>query len=289
MLMRGTMPCWYELSLKGRSGQAGLYLRIHSDFVNQYGEVSTSAPIVENLRSDFGFSEVSGILRGDFGFERSLRYFGTANGFLEHAIPIPRVRKRTGKRCPRCKGTGKRREFNNDKCFACDDGWEVCYDWQEVFAVSATLSLLFILLEFPDRETISVMPQLLTVTTTTSKEAHGGELRGNYSRKLVSYLESRGPGPIPEMITAMRTAWEQVEGEIPSSDGYYFQAYTQGENGQLNIMCPGHGVGICPDINSIGRGRGYRFSSHNVDNPMQQLTLLASLAALHDLARAAGY
>jgi hypothetical protein len=30
---------------------------------------------------------------------------------------------------------------------------------------------------------------------------------------------------------------------------------------------------------------GFEFSCHNTDTPMQQLTILASLAALHDLVR----
>ncbi len=64
-----------------------------------------------------------------------------------------------------------------------------------------------------------------------------------------------------------------------------FRAQVDGEKGWLNVQCPGSGCGLCPSHHGIERGRGYEFDSHNVDSPIQQLTLLAGLAALHDRAR----
>lgn len=61
-----------------------------------------------------------------------------------------------------------------------------------------------------------------------------------------------------------------------------FRASVHNEDGWLNITCPGNGCGLNPGSLGIDPGRGYEFSSHNVDSPHQQLTLLAGLAALHE-------
>ncbi len=59
--------------------------------------------------------------------------------------------------------------------------------------------------------------------------------------------------------------------------------------GGLCMSCPGDACGIHPsDWYDVGKESGYRFSCHNTDNYMQQLTLLSGLACLHDLARKAG-
>jgi hypothetical protein len=60
------------------------------------------------------------------------------------------------------------------------------------------------------------------------------------------------------------------------------------ESGGLCIDCPGDACGIHPDTYAeydIKEGRGYKFTCHNVDTPMQQITLIAGLAALHDCTR----
>jgi hypothetical protein len=89
------------------------------------------------------------------------------------------------------------------------------------------------------------------------------------------------------MVQTMRTVDERMEGEVKSFDEYYFQAYTQGNEGWLNVSCPGDACGLHPSNGYIDGERGYEFSCHNVDQPIQQFMLLAALAALHDLARAA--
>ena len=58
------------------------------------------------------------------------------------------------------------------------------------------------------------------------------------------------------------------------------------DNGWLSIGCSGDRTGLHPSsFGSIGIGRGYQFSCHNVDTSMQQLTLLVGLATLCDKVR----
>ncbi|MEK7212378.1 MAG: hypothetical protein AAB686_01745, partial [Patescibacteria group bacterium] len=255
-------------------------------YAAHFREIPPQAPIIKHFTESFGFKEFAGRLGEDFGFERALKYLGAADGFLEYTIPTPLCRKPTGNPCRECNGTGRSEEFDRD-CLFCEGDQDIRYDYQEAYAVSATLSLLLGLMEFPDIETTAAIPQLLTVTTATIRESHGGSLGGMYSRELVAYLKSRGPGPIPEMVAAMRTVWERVESRIRDFYDHYFSAYTQGQDGWLNVSCPGDRAGLNPAHSWIDKRRGCEFSCHNVDNPMQQLALLASLAALHDLARLA--
>ena len=60
------------------------------------------------------------------------------------------------------------------------------------------------------------------------------------------------------------------------------------KNGRLIMNCPGDACGIHPENWYEENDKGYEFNCHNVDSPMQQITLLAGLAALHDEARRAG-
>ena len=88
------------------------------------------------------------------------------------------------------------------------------------------------------------------------------------------------------MIAAMWTVCERMEGKIPRFYQHSFEAYTQGNNGWLNVGCPGDATGLHPADCQVDGTGGYQFSCHNVDQMVQQFMLLASLAALHDLARA---
>ena len=91
-----------------------------------------------------------------------------------------------------------------------------------------------------------------------------------------------------EMIEAMIKTWQKMfpTKKVDKYDRYSFRASVDYENGWLNVSCPGDACGLNP-ANSCGGedGRGYEFSCHNVDSPMQQLTLIAGLAALCDKAK----
>ncbi len=284
MLTRETIPCWYELSFRGTNNKPGILLRIHSDFVNSAKEIPANAPLVIGLKESFQFKKFNGRLGEDFGFENSLIYRGMKDGFLEYEIPTPLVRKFKDEICIRCNSSGYD-EVMDANCLLCENGKIPYYDWEVAFAVSATISLLLHSMRFPEYETTAKIPQLMIVEATTIRASHGGSLYGEYGCELAAYLRSRPVDAISEMIDAMRIIHERMEGKISFYDNRDFQAYTQGNNGWLNISCPGDRCGLYPVDCRLDRG--YRFSCHNVDQPIQQLTLLASLAALHDLARAA--
>jgi len=282
-----TIPCWYELSW---NEDQGIILRIHQDFVNQNGPIVEDAPIVRHFAERFKFKKFEGGFEKDFGFNDSLKFLGRAGEFVEFLVSIPRVMKPEGK-CPMCGGFGKDKlAWQRVRCLYCDgEGVSMRYDYTEAYAISTSLSALFRYMEFPNFITRCSMPQLITVKTVTlTGDFCGCEVAGEYSREVTQWMQKHGQGDIPEMIAAMQSAWSIMDGGMKSFYEHSFRAYLSNDKGWLCTSCPGNACGLHPDHcaeHSMSRGEGFGFSSHNVDNPQQQIVLLASLAALHDLVR----
>lgn len=248
--------------------------------------VQINAPIVESLRQEFKFSSFDGGFDKGFGFEGVVKRHRDRNGFAEFHVLIPRVKVKTDKKCDNCKGTGRDRNTARGECLYCDGyGIKHDYKWHEVRAISASLTVLFSLIDYTDIETRSKSRQLLTVHTITDRGQHGGSLGGMYSVEFVDWLSHFKPNTkLEEMGKAMKLAYGRMLGRR-YLDGYRFSASVDYENGWLNVSCPGDACGLNPSDGYLRPGSGYEFSCHNTDSPAQQLTLLAGLAALHDKAR----
>ena len=276
------IPCWYELSWRPA---VGVILRIHQEFATGVKPIRQDAPILESFKADFGFKEFGGEFGKDLGYEHSLKFLGQVGQFLEYHVPASLCRKLSDVKCWKCEGTGND-EDREDKCLYCDgEGREVVYDYKEAYAVSASHSTLFDYMRFPEIETPATNSQLMTIHTVTIQSLHGGSIGGEYGEDIVTFLRQGPTSMISEMVEAMRGVWLKMEGKIPSFYDYEFKAYTQGSDGWLNTSCPGNACGLHPSHGSIGRHGGYEFSCHNADNMIQQLAMLASLAALQDLVR----
>lgn len=280
------IPCWYELSWRP---VVGIVLRIHKDFASYANSkpIPKNSPILVSYKKNFRFKKFGEKFGEDLGFEGSIKFLGQSGEFLEYQIPMSLCRK-LGEKCKRCKGTGKDEDAYESRCLYCGgEGKEVNYDYKEAYEVSASLTILLqLFLLFPDMETSSSLFQLISLETVTIRSAHGGSLSGEYSTEVVDFLRQRTPGDIPEMTAAMRAVHVKMEGGIRDYYKYSFSAYTQGSNGWLNVSCPGDACGLHPQDSSVSSSReGYGFSCHNVDQPIQQLTLIGAIAALHDLVR----
>jgi hypothetical protein len=239
----------------------------------------------------FKFKKFSGSLAGNFGFDDRFIFKGIKENFAEFSANIPRVKKYSGKKCEHCRGSGKDRLLN-DECLRCEGtGKDRFYDWKLAYAISASFTIISHWMRFPEKETSSLFPQLMTVFTVTRDEMHGGSLGGDYSVELCNwmrslYIQNRGRYEVAEMTEAMKIAHKKMFGAFRFGQEYYLWAKIEDDKGWLNVNCPGDACGLHPG-DSFGpqKERGYEFACHNVDNPMQQITLLAGLAALYDKAR----
>ncbi|MFC1720655.1 hypothetical protein ACFL0K_00130 [Patescibacteria group bacterium] len=285
LLTYGTIPCWYELSWD--KNNLAIIFKLHKNAILNNGigfakNFPSDAPIVEHLHKSLGLNEFCGNLDTDFGFGGVLKHKGEEGEFVVFSVALPNIRKTTNNKCPICNDNG------DEGCLFCGgSGVEWRFDHDLLFNISASFVVMFTAFgEYSDYDTECEFPQLMTVDLTIEKRSvYGACIGGKFGIDLVKWMSTFNPNTkITEMIEAMKCAYGQMSGIVP--DKYErFLASIDYENGWLNVSCPGNACGLNPSNGNVCAGEGYGFSPHNTDTPLQQLTLLAGLAALHDKAR----
>jgi hypothetical protein len=284
LLIRENIPCWYELSW--RAVEPAIILRVHRDFIKNTGPIPDNQWMVADLKQKLGSTNFIGNFEGNFGFDDAFFRVGEIEEFTNFEVPIPLIRKERGV-CRECKGSGKD-EFGD--CLRCmGEGKEYSFDWKSAYAISASFTAFSMWSRFPEKETSSLLPQLMTVQTITHEGSHGGSLDGEFSIPLCNWLkqleERTKPESLETVVESMWSAHTQMFNRPKLYPKYHFRAYIH-DGGRITLDCPGDACGIyIPPEGTWREGRGREFSCHNVDGPMQQITLLAGLAALHDKAR----
>lgn len=285
LLTRENIACWYELSW--RKTKPAIILRVHKDFIKGSKIIPDDNWMVVDLKKQFSFSSFIGDFDGNFGFDSVFIRRGEKGEFVEFIVKIPRIKKYIGK-CEHCDGSGRNKDLGM-RCLYCGgEGKGYSYDWKLVYTISASFTVFFMSSQFPEKETSSSLLQLITVRTITESGSHGGSLGGEFSIPLCNWMDSlreKGKPEIIEMVEAMQIAHRAMFASLESYRKWDFRASVDYEGGWLNTSCPGDRCGLNPVHMGPRKGSGYEFDCHNVDNPAQQLELLASLAALHDKAR----
>ena len=289
LIQHENIPCWYELSWRDK--EKSLVLSVHRDFINNEGNIKSDAPIVAHFMEEFGFKSFSGDFSSDFfGFDQSLKRIGECSEFVDFLAKIPATERKTGKKCEYCHGSGKDRIRYGEKCGHCNGRcYEIANEVGKIQALSASFNLFFSFACLPDKETTSRLPQLIRVSTVIGHNENRFfvGIGGEYSRAICKWLGSYPKNTdIEEMVSAMKSAWGKM---MPYRSSRYeyglMEASLPYGNGWLNIQCPGDRCGLNPLGGYVKDGEGYDFGDNNVDTTAQQITLLVSLAALHDKAR----
>lgn len=205
---------------------------------------------------------------------------------VEYSITIPRIEVIAGD-CENCGGSGKDTYFN---CMRCDGtGKEIVMEWGAVNRIAATLSILGLMLDKPDKELLvgvhTKKKQLLSVTT------FFGEGQANItavlSRSFGDYLRKLSEQDLPEVKAAIKSAYLHMFPRYKRFGDFHFRANVR-RNGQLIIDVPGDACGLYVDgfSRSLQETSGpMELDCHNVDGFHQQLALLSGLAALAGMAR----
>jgi len=280
------LPCWYEFSWREILPPA-IILRVHKDFIEETRErkINFENPMIWGLKQQFKFESFVGDFDKDFGFNGVFLRKGEAGEFIEFIIPIPKVKKEGG-HCDSCGGSGKNEELLHGECLMCfGSGKKYVYNWKTPRAISASLNIFSTLASFPERETQAKFPQLMTVNVATREGMHGGSLSGECSIPFAKWAEKFYRGErnfVPEVLEAMKSSYHHMFG---LSEFEVHDFYAHMNNGFFFTSCPGNACGLHATSQRLQEDRGYEFSCHNIDTPMQQITLLAGLAALHDKAR----
>ncbi|MDO8470280.1 MAG: hypothetical protein Q7S84_04700 [bacterium] len=172
--------------------------------------------------------------------------------------------------------------------------------WERAYASSATWTVFLKLAEAflyqragaqVSEVFVSPLTQLIEVNAVTKHGDYGGALDGRYAAAVRTVLTCFPEyARIPEVEDAMVKAYHRMMG-VRSFEKSSFRAQVQSADGWFVTNCPGSRSGLHPAHDAyrdIGKGWGYEFQCANVDTPVQQLTLLAGLAALITLLRTRG-
>lgn len=275
MLEYQNLPMWSRLEFVEDTPAVDFI--VHKDAVHYVDELN-KAKFKEKLVDEGG--------RWGFG-EGCLLRSEDEDGSTRFRIPAKPFKFVLDEPCDRCRGTGEG-EFS-DKCLYCDGGGKKTkIDWKEGMAISLSMSLLtdcFNELMIGDKKTSSSRLQIMAPFTGTTEMYF--PVHGYYSPAFVKWLRSKGethssPTFMPDVVDAMISVWKVMEAVkddnlYPYDRGqFWFNTY---DSGWLNISCPGDACGLHPSGSHIDSGEvGYDFSCHNMDNPMQQLVLMAALA-----------
>jgi hypothetical protein len=292
-IMQENVPRWYHLFWNYEKG--GLFLQIHRFFL-EHCEHKNFEPYFKGLenRSDYlplfeSYEPRLGQAR--FGINDAIVLVEEDSEWLTYQVKLPLIIQNTGRACEECGGTGRRypeSKEDREKCGDCDGGrMESYYVYSEIHKVCFSLQILLSALAFPiDREVPTEKKQLFTVTTCCLQQSQGHSAGGYASPELVRFLEEFSTSyevqiELPTVREAIAKAYCALHGKSRSYDNRF---YCCTRAGQVIMSCPGDACEIHTESrHSIGDGTGESITCHNLDSAVQQISLLAGLAALSSL------
>lgn len=162
-------------------------------------------------------------------------------------------------------------------------------DWQPLYEISASLGVVILMLNEHDEvqtETPGNRCQLLTLDgLRVERDVHGGHFGISLSKPLAHWLGQFNEKNIDPVIDVMHEAFNHMFYRGVERHSLNFGASVRDER-WLHMHVPGSCSCLDRDGSTMHRyPEGYPLSTHNVDGPLQQLSLLAGLGRLCDLAR----
>lgn len=285
-MIEKNMSCWYELGWDEEA--KSLILRVHKDFAKKTKIFPVHDIVIWSYKKEFGLLSYGPDFFGEyFGFDSAFRKRGEIEDFVEYEIKIPNLG--TEVNCDYCYCTGK--NSFDEPCLICSGSKKkIQYDYKPALAISASFTIFLKLAYFGrNMEISSKQYQLFEIDTMTQKSpcGNGSAINGWFSERLTMWLRGLQDNSLADIIWAMKIAYNQMfNDKISIFENLDFDINV-GEKGGLILRCPGDASGIYPLSNRQGK-EDYMFSSCNMDSPVQQITVLVGLGALHDLARKMG-
>jgi len=155
--------------------------------------------------------------------------------------------------------------------------------WPIILETTATLALIFRQLSRIKTPTDSKFPQLMEVNLEVNLNGEhpiSAEVRPAFLKWVNFHI---GRGSETEVAQVMLENYKRMCGSKDVFD-YHFQVQMKHPY-DIYLQCPGNACGLFP----AGRYRSdkleaYEMTSHNVDTPFQQITLLVGIAKFNQLA-----
>ena len=255
------VPVWCELGIQDST----LLLRVPIE-AQAYLEAQLRAPgefravqfLTEACNAD-SFIPPRG---GAWGFDGALSQGDETDGWIEHSAPLPTPS-------------------------------QSAKTWSRRRKLSASLQIPCMLLDLTGVETTTNRAQLMLVEMeiARAREPHGAPISAKFSQQFCRWVahilgDQEGIYDYEPVSDAMKKAFAHMCESTPYMD-QRFQAQLRSP-GRIDLTCPGDRTSLNPTY-APSDSSGYEIHPHNVDDTLQQLTLLAGLAKLHELARADGF
>jgi hypothetical protein len=184
---------------------------------------------------------------------------------------------------------------NQEECICGGTGKEFVYDQKPLFAISASLAVFSFIARYgyqlSEFVTNARNPQIFLFIPSADYGINGSYISGEFSMALINWFiisvltsRKRLETVIGKVRDATITAHRKMCGKLFGSEVDDFRAVLYEDTG-FHISVPGNACGIDPGYRYFENGEGYEFCGHNIDSPIQQISILAGLAVLHDIAR----
>lgn len=275
-----TLPCWSKLTWTPSPPAISCF--VHRDIISVLDSMTDSDPRIQHY-SKYG-TFVNEPTR--WGINGTLARFPVSfSGFTEFQAKLPQVKRQSQKPCPECGGI-KSKEQSFERCFSCyGKGHTHSYDHSVSRAISASFTILTHFINWipKERDTKSKQIQLITANLAVMDGQY--PLSGECSKEFAQWLRSKKEyEEFPDATKATRVSWKRFFNQVDKLDRHRLLAIALSD-GRFLISCPGDACEIASDSIYIRKDMGHEFNCHNMDSSMQQLTLLAGLAALEMQAR----
>jgi hypothetical protein len=272
------------------SAGKAIMIHVHKDCLKFIPHpVQKNWPLVQVPIDEHGLDELfdsfSGNLKGDsFGFNHAIRKTNEHDEYLEFQAPLPHVKIRTDFACEDCGGKGRRLEeyaSPEDKCLHCNgSGKKYILDWRPAFTLTSSLGLLFELLNFKE-DTSAAEKQHATVCMISQYGMHGSSMGGCFGADIIDYIRSHPPELNSFIVKEITKAMQLAHSWMFTYDKYdRDRIRTECHDDQIGLTVPGDACGINTSFHERNDGGGSEYSCHNVDSPLQSLTLLTGIASL---------
>lgn len=277
-----------------------LIVRIHETLADPLQDRIKQSVLIPHLQKKLPDIPFEPLITSGFGFAACSEYMPVRAGFVSLAFQIPKVAY-TDMPCLDCKGTGHA-SFPNEEmpCYFCKGKKkEIEYGKEKRFAICQTLYLLFRHLEYALTPLRNTYGQHAVLVTLADGHGHMG-VGGGISRSLfnagailfgiwrstcpLEYQDSWGVR-FAEAEACMARLWQRMNLTVNETVSRSENCALLHVDGHFYIQCPGENG--C-SLSTMRSGPSYYFEAgvsmgeHNVDNTIQQLTLLAGFAKVYE-------
>lgn len=257
------IPAWYEIS--SRDSGKTLVLEVHPLALREMEKVEwNKAPILPHFKKEYGLAQFTPPQKGNCGFSDVLKVTEPVNkDWTAWKVELPVI-----KAAPHHQVSS--------------EGYSI--------AVRATLSTFTNCLWLFEEETQCENNQLMVIEAIhlPDKErwVYGGALSVTLTPDAIKWIGKQpNEQDIGSVVEAMRNAHEHMW--YASRKDWHFGAICRSPK-WIHLDVPGDACGLDPESNADRHEsvpRGYTLQPHNTDSALQQFTLLAGLAKLHDAMR----